>query len=178
METPERILEFALGHAKLVDCKKESLEGIEGDFYTLNYTEEANQLAPELWDPITLICRGLVIRDNDDTLSFSIVPHPKFFSWPRGLELPDPVVFRRKVDGSCVHCAALRLHGADDPLTWLVGTRCACVFHVAMMMLNLSVIIRLLWYTGLHCYPHRLPASNSGCLLQRRLTRARLSWWS
>ena len=119
---PSEILAFAKSNPELIRCNHESVDGIPGSFYTLNYTDEANELPPEQWHAVTLICRGLVLHDLDGELSVAISCCPKFFSWPRAAELPDPVRFRRKVDGSCVHATALRLHGSEE-LTWLVGTR-------------------------------------------------------
>lgn len=114
------ILEFARGHPQLINVKEERLAETAGTFYSLNYTEKANSAAAADWHPITMKCRGLVICEPlDEAPYFVVVPCPKFFNWPRDMELPEEVTFMRKVDGSCIHASVM----AVPELRWVVGTR-------------------------------------------------------
>lgn len=122
--TPAQILAFAQEHPRLIGVKKEALQDFDGSFYSLNYTEEANSMPEKDWHPITMRCRGLVLFEpQEGELRFVIVPCPKFFNWPAGRQLPDTVTFRRKVDGSCIHAAAMAIPESPRELRWIVGTR-------------------------------------------------------
>jgi len=129
--SPDQIISFAREHPALVSVKEETVQDIEGSFYTLNYTEKANSMPAEKWHPITMRCRGLVaFKPVQGESSFVILPYPKFFNWPKGGELPDEVSIRRKVDGTCVHAVATALPGYGG-LRWIVGTRNSLHSHQA-----------------------------------------------
>lgn len=126
--SPTQVLAFAHAHPNLIGVKKETLPDLNGFFYSLNYTEEANSRPAADWHPITIMCRGLVIyQPEHGEASFALIPCPKFFNWPKGAELPEKVTFRRKVDGSCIHAVVV----AVPELQWLVGTRNSVLSHQA-----------------------------------------------